>query len=352
MDSRPAFFPVAAVRRLFGPDGLPVWGSILVLLSIAALQSIGILAGSYVDGTLFLPDVGDGFFEHYGVWAILISDPLLLIAAGLAYRRFLIAFDNLPLVQKDAEFKTLERLMDPHMSFLNMSGRSKHVYFLLVATGFLCWLNNLRQTIDPVEIYGNDVFDSAQYYWGYYANKLNLFNSWVVVYPLVGFMLVSMSVSTRRVLMSLVRDNSLKPNVLHPDGCYGMLNFGLLNASLLVPYLLSYGVIFALLITHETTYFSVMTALVGLTITMLVASFVTIGPITGVGRKVRDDTYEALEEKSKSYNGNRKTLENRFAFERICFASARASPYSKWLQTIVNGARVLPVIMTSLKLFT
>lgn len=343
---------MAAVRRLFGLDGQPVWSAILVVLLIATLQSGGVFAGSFADGTLFLPDVGDGFLEHYGVWAILVSDPLLIVAAGLAYRRFLIAFDTLPLAQKDTEYRTLKHLMEPHMVFLNMSGRSKYVYFLLVATGCLCWLNNLRQTVDPVEIYGNDVFDSAQYYWGYYANKLNLFSSWVVVYPLIGFMLVSMSVSTRRVLINLARDNRLKPNVLHPDGCYGMLNLGILNASLLVPYLLSYGVIFALLITHETTYLSVVAALIGLTITMLVASFVTIGPITGVGRKVRDDTYEALEEKSKSYNGNRKTLENRFAFERICFSSARASPYSKWLQTAVNGARVLPVIVTSLKLFT
>ncbi len=351
MDSNPAFFPVAAVRRLFGPGGQPVLGAILVVFSIAALQSAGVFAGSYFDGTLFLPDVGDGFFEHYGVWAILVSDPLLVIAAGLAYRRFLIAFDTLPIAQKDADSETLKHLVDPHVTFLNMADRSKYVYFLLVATGCLCWLNNLRQTVDPVEIYGNDVFDSAQYHWGYYANKLNLFSSWVVVYPLVGFMLVSMSVSTRQVLMKLAQDNRLKPNVLHPDGCYGMLNLGILNASLLLPYLLSYGVIFALLITHETTYFSVGAALVGLTITMLVASFVTIGPITGVGRRVRNDTYEVLEEKSKTYNGNRKTLENRFAFERICFATARASPYSRWLQTAVNSARVMPVVATSLKLF-
>jgi len=352
MDSRPAFFPVSAVRRMFSADGRPVWGAVLVVLCIAALQFSAVFAGSYLDGTLFLPDVGDGFLEHYGVWAILASDPLLIIAAGLAYRRFLIAFETLPVSPKDAESAECSRLVEKHADFLNMAGRSRYVYFLLVATGILCWLNNLRQTVDPVETYGNDVFDSAQYYWGYFANKLNLFSSWVVVYPLVGFLLVSMSVSTRQILQTVTGENRLKPNVLHPDGCYGMLNLGILNATLLVPYLLSYSVIFALLMTHEARYFSVSAALVGLTITMLIASFVTIGPITGVGRVVRDQTYAALEEKSRTYNGNRKTLENRFAFERMCFSTARASPYSKWLQTAVNGARVIPVVLTAMKLFT
>ena len=56
-----------------------------MVLAVAAMQSAGVFAGSHVGGTRFLPDVGDGFLEHYAVWATLVSDPLLVIAAGLAY---------------------------------------------------------------------------------------------------------------------------------------------------------------------------------------------------------------------------------------------------------------------------
>ncbi len=351
MDNQSAYFPVAAVRKLFHVSGQPRWWAIGVVLGIAAIQSLAVFAGSHLDGTLFLPGVGDGFFEHYGVWAILATDPLLIIAAGLAYRRFFTAFDTLPLASTQKAKSALSGLRDVHMEFLNMAARSKYIYFLLVATGFLCWLNNLRQTVDPVEIYGNDVFDSYQYYWGYLANKLNLFSSWVLVYPLVGFLLVSMSVSTRQILRQLVQSKNLAPNVLHPDGCYGMLNLGILNLSLLLPYVLSYAVIFALFSTHETQYFSIVAALVGLTTVMIAASFLTVGPITGLGKTVRTETFKKLKDKSESYNGNRKSIENRFAFERLCFDTARASPYSKWAQAAINALRLAPVFLTAYRLF-
>ncbi len=352
MDKKSAYFPVVAVRKLFHIAGQPRWWAITVILALASAQSLAVFLGSYLDGTLFLPGVGDGFFEHYGVWAILATDPLLIIAAGLAYRRFIIAFETLPLTSAQKEKGAFSKLFDGHLDFLNMVARSKYVYFLLVLTGFLCWLNNLRQTVDPIEIYGNDVFDSYQYYWGYLANKLNLFSSWVLVYPLVGFLLVCMSVSTRQVLRKLAQSSDLAPNVLHPDGCYGMLNLGFLNLSLLLPYLLSYSVIFALLSTHEAQYFSIVAALVGLTAVMIAASFLTIGPITGLGKAVQKETFKKLQEKSETYNGNRKAIENRFAFERLCFVTARASPYSKWAQAAINVVRLLPVFLTAYRLYS
>lgn len=352
MDRRSIYFPVAAVRKLFYVTGQPRWWAIAVVLGVAAAQSFAVFVGSYLDKTLFLTGVGDGFLEHYGVWAILATDPFLIIAAGLAYRRFIIAFDTLPLKSTHTARSAFSDIFNGHLDFLNMASRSKYVYILLVLTGFLCWLNNLRQTVDPVEIYGNDVFDSYQYYWGYFANKLNLFSSWVLVYPLVGFLLVCMSVSTRQVLHQLALTNDLAPNVLHPDGCYGMLNLGVLNLSLLIPYLLSYSVIFALLLTHETQYFSIVAALVGLTLVMIAASFLTIRPITRLGKTVKNQTFKKLKEKSEAYNGNRKSIDARFAFERLCYVTARASPYSKWVQAAINTARLLPLFLTAYRLFS
>jgi len=329
---------------------MAVWWAVVIVGVVALVQSIGVYYGSALDGTLRLPNEGDGFLEHYGVWAILITDPMLIVAAGLAHRRFLIALDTLPLAPKKESKLSFETIVKPHLEFLNMRSNSKYVYTLLVVVGALSWLNNIRQTIEPSSTYGNDVFDSYQYFWGYYANKLNLFSSWVVVYPLVGFQLVSMSVSIRLILQKLTISGNVAPNVLHPDGCYGMFNLGVLNVVLIFPYFLSYCVVFALLLTHENQYFSIIAPLVGLTVVMVSASFLTVGPITRLGRTIRDKTFRKLESKSKDYNGNNRTLENRFAFERLCYSTARATPYSRWAQALINLLRVAPVVLTAYRL--
>lgn len=342
--------PVKAIANLFDVNGRATWSTIALVLGIAAIQSICIYAGAVVDDTLWLPNEGDGFLEHYGVWAILATDPLLIIATGFAYRRFQIAINTLPLSTKKQTLKAFDQTVETYLNYINMNKSSIFVYYLLVAFGFLCWLNNIRLTVEPTETYGNDVFDSSQYVWGYYANKVNLFTSWVVVYPIVGFLLVSMSLSIRLILQRLTSANAIALNVLHPDGCYGMRSLGILNLSLILPYVLAYCVVFALLITHENQYFTIIAALVGLTVTMVSASFLTIGPISTLGRKIKDETYAKLEKKSRDYNGNNKTLINRFAFERICYSTARASPYSKWIQTFLSMFRIVPVLLTASRL--
>jgi len=245
----------------------------------------------------------------------------------------------------------MERILVPYLKFLEMDGSSKYLYFLIVSFGALCWINNIRQTIDPEPTYGNDVFDSAQYVWGFIANKMNLFSSWVVVYPLVGFELVVMSVSIRLILIKITDDDIVAPNVLHPDGCYGMLNLGSLNVSLIFPYFLSYCVVFALLITHENQYFSVIAAMIGLSIVMVSVSFLTIGPIAKLGGKIRDETYQRLQKTNKRYNGNNRNPRTRFALELICYLNARPTPYSKWAQTSINFFRIAPAALTAYKLF-
>src|SRR5712691_38454 len=58
---------------------------------------------------------------------------------------------------------------------------------LLVITGFLSWLNNVYQTIDPIPFYRHDVFDAASHRLGFIVYKICLFVSWVIVYPIAGF---------------------------------------------------------------------------------------------------------------------------------------------------------------------
>lgn len=339
-------FPIRLIAFGFDDQGRPNLRGIIVIMLVALSQAGLVFLGSYLDRTLWLPNEGKGFLEHYGVWAILATDPLLLITTSLAYRRYFIALNTLPLKSQKLASSERDQIVRPFEKFLNLKDKGKFVYALIVAIGLLSWLNNLRQTTDHQIIYGNDVFDAYSYHWGYYANKLNLFGSWVLVYPIVGFQLVTMGVSVRLILQRLKANKSLTPNVMHPDGCYGLFDLGFLNVCLLIPYMLSYSSIFALFLTHENRYFSILAALAGLTLAMLAVSFLTIGPITSLGKEVKRQTYKRLEEKSQRYNSNNIRPENRFALERLCFSTARASPYSQWAQTVITALRLTPVVLT------
>lgn len=340
-------FPAKLIAYAFRQDGRPNLKIITGIVAFSALQATLVFLGSFVDGTLYLPGNGDGFLEHYGVWAILITDPLLLLCTAFAYRRFHTALLTLPIKAGSAGSERVSETSRFYINILNLNGRSIFAYILLVIVGALSWINNIHQTIDPVYFYGNDVFDGFNYRYGFLSNKLNLFNSWVFVYPIVGFQLIWMSLSVRIILQKLVKEDQVSPNVLHPDGCYGLLDLGILNIALLVPYLLSYFVIFCLVITHEKNYFTVDAALVCLTLALIAASYFTIGPITGLGRQVHQRTYERLKAKSSEYNGNSKKFETRFAFERLYFPQVSATPYTSWFKAILAVIRLTPIVLTA-----
>jgi hypothetical protein len=156
-----------------------------------------------------------------------------------------------------------------------------------------------------------------------------------------------MSVSTWILLKKFTTKNVLNPSVLHPDGCYGLSLLGKLNISLLIPYFLSYFVIFMLLITHEAHYFSIIFPLVFLTIVFLVASFVTIGPIIGLGKRINKETYNRLVSISKTYEKKEKHSDRHFIVERICYQFSSGAPYTKTASAVLNFMRVVTVIMTT-----
>lgn len=341
--------PIRIIATGFHLNGAPNGRLILGVLLIALAQALVVFIGSAIDGTLFLLDNGDGFLEHYGVWAILITDPLLIISVSFAYRKFFNSLNSIPINVKLDHTNKVEKTIFPYVEFLHFKRHSKYIYALLLAVGVLCWLNNIRQTVTPTVFYGNDVFDALQYRWGFLANKLNLFYSWVFVYPLVGFALITMSVSLRLILQKLVSDESVAPTVLHPDGCYGLSSLGTLNVALLAPYFLAFCVMFALLITHQSNYFSVVAPLLILSVIMVMVSFIIIGPVTKLGRKVHKQTYEKLVEDGKNYNSKNSKFKQKFEIERLCFAEVSATPYTKWSSSTINIFRIVPIVLTTLK---
>ena len=92
MRTSPYNFPLQLIIRGFAALGNPNWAIVRLIIGVGALQVAVVALASYVDGTWWLDGVGDGLLEHYGVWAILVTDPLLLISAAFAYRRFRLSY--------------------------------------------------------------------------------------------------------------------------------------------------------------------------------------------------------------------------------------------------------------------
>jgi hypothetical protein len=321
------------------------------VFSAAVALILIVAAGAYFDRTWLLPPPSKGLAVHYGAWATLVTDPLLAMSVAYAYRQFRTALLTIPTIQERESKAALRRLVRPHLDFLRLRTRSAYLYALLVAIGFLSWLNNIYQTNDPTVFYGHDVFDSTRHLYGFAAHKLALFVSWVLIYPAVGFLNISMCVSTRLILARLRQRKLIVPIVAHPDGCYGLANLGKLNVSLLMPYVLAFAVVFALLITHDRPYLSAEIPLVALTAAFLVASGMTIQPIVAQARLARHGMYQRLARESANFRDASDERSVRFGIERIIFGITNGSPYTASTQAALVAMRVVPVAVTMFKIF-
>jgi hypothetical protein len=333
----------------FARNGSPNLPIVAGIVAFGVLQATLVFGGVYLDNTWRLAGNDRGLLDHYGEWAILSTDPLLLIAAAYAYRRFRIAMSTLPLAEGGKNRTEVHKILKPFLDILHLKGGSLYVYFLLILVGFLSWLNNLYQTSNPRKFFGNEVFDSTSFVYGYYANKFVLFNSWVLIYPLVGFFLVSMSFATRSVLVTVKRNKLIKPTVTHPDACYGLSNLGALNVCLLFPYLLAFITVYAIMETHQRTYPSLIIPLVALTAVFLSASFVTIKPILSQAKEVQRDLYKRLASESPCFGRMGEYSDLLFGIDRLCFSLSNKSPYSAAASASLLVMRVIPIATTVLK---
>jgi hypothetical protein len=340
---------VRTITRGFRRGGSPNWLWISGTLIFGAAQIMSITIATRIDKSWFLSGGDKGLFQHYGAIALLITDPLLLVSASYAYSRFRVAMSSLPLCNPVSMISRARRVRQPYIDFLHMRGRGFWVYMLFVSIGLLSWLNNLRQTSIPRAVFGHDVFDSTSHISGFIVYKMVLFNSWVVIYPLVGFFLVGMGFSTRLILERLQRAHMICPNVLHPDGCYGLSELGTLNICLLLPYLLAFTVIFGVVVTHEVAYASLVVPLFGLSFVFVVISYVTIKPILALAKAIKRATYKRLAVRALGHPGAVEAAA--FALERLCFGAAKGSPYSPSAKMFLLTMRVAPVAVTTAKYF-
>jgi hypothetical protein len=273
--------PLDLATATFRADGKPSYRFILGIALFGIVQILAVLLASWHDNTFFLPPPGRGLMQHYGAGAILISDTIFLVAAGFAFGRFRLAMRDVPLHASDDVQRRWESLVKRSTGWIEARGYPAYAYILCVLLGMAFWLVNVRNTIHPEysNHYSHDVFDGWSHAFGFVAFKICLFTSWVVVFPIVGYILVMMSYATWATLHSAQRNGLLAARVTHPDGCYGFAKFGELNISILAPFLLAYAVMLSLWLTHAKPYETLLLPMAGMTIVFLMVSYFALYPL-------------------------------------------------------------------------
>lgn len=352
MKIRSAIFPLHLITRLFPRTGGVNTKLLMGIIAFSASQIAALVLATYYEGTFFLPGVGKGLMEHYGVWAIVVTDPLLLISTSYAYCLFRKCLRTIP--TNDAEYKRQARrtVYRERLSFLLMKDASgSAVYLFLVILGCLSFANNIVQTCSPAEYYGNDVFDASQYTLGFLTNKFNLFLSWVVVYPIAAFFCLTMSVSLYAILKQFRDSGQLVAEMHHPDKCFGHARLGTLNLVLMTPYFLTYNVMFFLAETHESTYMSLIIPLIGMTVIFILASYMTLYPLAAFIRSESAKQVDNIQTQLQyaMHSGVKPTI--RVAIDSLYISMMHSTPYSKNSQRLLTALRAATITMTAYKTF-
>lgn len=343
---------VRLASRLFRSGGKPNYGGVAAILAIGLLQVAAIVAAAYLDHTWFLSNNGKGLLQHYGAWVIVATDPLILLATSFAYYRFRLTLTRLRQSVAPPKASDLTKISRRYMAFVQGRDSGRFLYAFFVIIGLLCWINNIVKTVNPIPYYRHDVFDAYAHFNGFIAYKVCLFLSWVIVYPISGYLLISISLSTWIILERCRRRRLLTLRVTHPDNCYGLASLGTLNISLLWPYLLGYIVIFSLMITHGSWYEAALIPLAVLSGLLLTMSYVVIMPASSILSFAKTAAYDELIRANRSGTGQSQYRNNisEFALMRLCYVTADATPYTGNAKIIMAAIRLVPIVTFALNL--
>jgi hypothetical protein len=355
-------YPLSLSSRLLRSKGRVNWRLAGAIFTVAAIQIAAVLLGCWLDNSWFLPSehgfpqAGRGFLQHYGAWAILITDPLLLVASGFLDRQFCVTMLSLPTRPDRDAAKEVTHALRTWVPTVRGRGGIGLLYLLFVVIGIYSWEQNVALTIDPLgphhhAIFAHhDVFDSGLHIWSFLAFKACLFLSWTIVYPIVGFKFLTIAFATFSILRTTEKRHLLCPRVEHPDGCYGLKNVGTLNIAILAPYFLAFFVMYALWVTHQMLYGSILIPLIVVSAIFILTSFLIIFPAYLVLWRARNTEFRNLAQSSRRPpTGDRDLLQ--FAAKRLIFSTANASPYSDTTRILIIAMRVTPLVGVAIKLF-
>lgn len=350
MPARTTSFACNAILSVSGGRSLFRGDRALIFILYGVVQGALLYIGAKIDNSLTLPGTGRGLLRHYGVWSIVVTDPLIILNVAIAHAMFRRAIFGIRFSSSAERKLYIRNSANISLDLLYMKGYSAWAYRFLVCFGLLCWMNNIHQTMEPGAFFGNDVFDQTAHPWGFIANKVNLFVSWVIIYPAAGFLLMFMCLRTRVLLENAKILGGLKGDLFHPDRCFGFANLAWLNISLLTPFIFSFLVMFFHSITHERIYESLIFPFIGLFLIFIFSSFWIIRPVVIEAREIYKSAYKSVLRLTGRPGWEWDKVNYNLSLTRLCLASTNSSPYAGIASTLLTTLRLLPAALAIARL--
>jgi TIR domain-containing protein len=203
------------------------------VLALCLVFPIAIGFASWRDQTLFLPGDDAGFLEHPGAWVLFVTTPLMIALTARLLRHFLDTLRNLdasfaPEVSRDDRDR-LTGLVEWHRRSLCLRSPSVHVLEMIRAVMVIVMSQGFFVATHPIEIYGQDAFDSLRHPWGYVATRSYALLVFAFVYPVALFIALHVTASLISVFRAFHEKNALQIDFTHADNCGGTARFGAIN---------------------------------------------------------------------------------------------------------------------------
>lgn len=309
--------------------------------------------GSLLDDTLYLKDNGIGYLEHKGLWAFTITIPIMLISLYLLLNSYYDMNQKINrFFKNESPPSKLNDIFSKYDDLLFLKNfQSKAILFLFFIVGFLAVLVNIKQTFDPVITYGNDVFDSKQYLFGFILAKIYLWIIWGWIYPTIFYILLIIMFANFQT-MSFISKKGDKLDVFNQDNCGGTSIFGDITSAIMIQFLCVFFVIIMLINTHSASYLTLVIPLILSSIFFILFSYFTVIQISAFVKCQKKMIIETLNKRlDKIVNKDEKSLiflKTLKYKEQII--QVHSSPYVKFSLVISNSVSFIPIFIAVIKI--
>jgi hypothetical protein len=204
------------VRR--SPTTLLVFGIAVSLVDFAALY-----AAAAREGVLHVSE-GIGLLNNYGLFSTILGNAISLYVAKKYYEGVCSIETSDALVDTASIKPLLTTLGD----MIKMKRKYRLRIYPLVGLGSLLWASNFAYQVfgDPVVRWGHRVFDSPDHPLTFSASRVHNFYTFLVIMPLVGYVITCSSIQLRRAIATAWSNSKLKYDLLNPDqrGGFGFVD--------------------------------------------------------------------------------------------------------------------------------
>ena len=204
------------VRR--SPTTLLVFGVAVSLVDLAALY-----AAAAREGVLHVSE-GIGLLNNYGLFSTILGNAISLYVAKKYYEGVCSIETSQALVNTASIKPSLTTLAD----MIKMQRKYQLMIYPLVGLGSLIWASNFAYQVfgDPVVRWGHRVFDSPDHPLTFSASRAHNFYTFLVIMPLVGYVVTCSSIQLRRAIATAWSKGKLKYDLLNPDqrGGFGFVD--------------------------------------------------------------------------------------------------------------------------------